>query len=253
VSFTGWDETLLTEMVAFCHFCEEEIPGDLEVGCLLHPAMLLHWRVQGAAVGFLGRRNRDVYQNLLSNRRVRDAPLYSFPVRGRPETSRGKGAKSGEGSMFSELRSDPDFSSGVPLERKPRWDESPGRATPPHPGNILIIEDDSSSFGDDPLADDPLANDFPGVGRIRTDTVGEEPNPFEPFGEGFPRTPGSWGDRLSTPPPTQAREEGDPYFPTSPGSYEDLGATGGSDVQARAPAGAGPGREEGTGVSGGPG
>jgi hypothetical protein len=71
VAFNGWDESLLTEMVAFCHFCEEHIPGDLEVGDRLHPAMLLHWRVQGAAVGLLCKRDRDVYQSLLSNRRVK--------------------------------------------------------------------------------------------------------------------------------------------------------------------------------------
>jgi hypothetical protein len=39
-SFTGWDESLLTEMVAFCHFCEEDIPRDLEVGGRVHPTML---------------------------------------------------------------------------------------------------------------------------------------------------------------------------------------------------------------------
>jgi hypothetical protein len=43
--FNGWDAPFLTEMVAFCHFCLEEIPGDMEVGGRLHPAMLLHWRV----------------------------------------------------------------------------------------------------------------------------------------------------------------------------------------------------------------
>jgi hypothetical protein len=38
--FSGWYEQLLEEMVAFCHFCEEEIPVDLEVW-----GVLLHWRV----------------------------------------------------------------------------------------------------------------------------------------------------------------------------------------------------------------
>jgi hypothetical protein len=33
-----------------------------------------------------------------------------------------------EGSLGSELRSVPDFLSGVPVEHEPRWDESPGRA-----------------------------------------------------------------------------------------------------------------------------
>jgi hypothetical protein len=60
LGFTGWDEALLTEMVAFCHFCVVDVPGDLEVGGELHPAMLLHWRVQGAVVGLLRRRNRGL-------------------------------------------------------------------------------------------------------------------------------------------------------------------------------------------------
>jgi hypothetical protein len=59
--FSGWEESLLTEMVVVCHFCEEDVPGDLEVGGRVHPAMLLHWRVQGAAVGVLGGRDRDRY------------------------------------------------------------------------------------------------------------------------------------------------------------------------------------------------
>jgi hypothetical protein len=49
--FSGWDEPLLCEMVAFCHFCGELVPGGVGPTA---SAMLLHWRVQGAAVGLLG-------------------------------------------------------------------------------------------------------------------------------------------------------------------------------------------------------
>jgi hypothetical protein len=116
----------------------------------------------------------------------------------------------------------------------------------PHPHNILVIDDDSSSFGDDPVGDDS-----PGVGRVRADSVGKDPTPSEPFEEGLSGARGSWADSPFDPTPPPARDERDPYFPTSPGGYDGLGATGGSDFQARAPAGAGPGRDERTGVSSG--
>jgi hypothetical protein len=100
---------------------------------VLHPAMLLHWRVQGAAVGLLERRDRDRYRYLFSDRVVGDLPLGAYPVRGKaePEGDCG-GASLGESVVGgSEFRSDPDFLSGVPVEREPRWDSSPERVTPP--------------------------------------------------------------------------------------------------------------------------
>jgi hypothetical protein len=155
--FSGWDEGLLTEMVAFCHFCGEEIPGDLEVGGVLHPAMLLHWRVQGAAVGLLGGGDRSRYRYLFSDRVVGDLPLAAYPVRGKadPEGAHGEDPMEEEVGEGFEFRSDPDFLSGVPVEREPRWDQSPGRDTPPRPGNILIIEDDDTSLGGDLFGEDP--------------------------------------------------------------------------------------------------
>jgi hypothetical protein len=82
--FSGWEESLLTEIVAFCHFCED-IPGDLEVGGRVHPAMLLHCRVQGTAVGLLVGRDRDRYRYLFADRVVVDLPLAAYPVRGKAE------------------------------------------------------------------------------------------------------------------------------------------------------------------------
>jgi hypothetical protein len=148
----------------------------------------------------------------------------------------------------SEFRSDPDFLSGVLVEREPRWDSSPGRVTPPHPGNILIIEDDDTSLGEDPFGEDP-----PDVGRVCGDPYGEGPDPLEPYREGPDSTPGSWADTPFDPSPPRAQEEGDPYFPPPPPGYEDLRATGGADFQARASAGAGPGQEDGMGGLGFPG
>jgi hypothetical protein len=181
----------------------------------------------------------------------------------------------------SELRSDPDFLSGVPVEREPRWDASPERVTPPHPGNILIIEDDDSSLGEDPLGDDPL-----GVGRVCWDPCGEDTHPFEPYGEGSLGTPGSWADTPFDPSPLGPRRRetpifplplrdmkiwglweprevgqrrpltlppsgpgaGRPLFPPSPPGYEDLGATGGMGSPAQVSAGAGPGCDDDVGA-----
>jgi hypothetical protein len=208
--FSGWEEPLLAEMVAFCHFCGEDIPGDLEVGGQVHPAMLLHWRVQGTAVGLLRGLDRDRYRYLFSDRVVGDRPLAAYPVRGKanPEwASGGASREEGVGGGGSELRSDPDFLSGVPVEREPRWDSSPGRDTPPHPGNVLIIEDDDTSVGEDPF------DDGKDVGRICGDPHGEGPDPLEPYGEGFAGTTGSWADTPFDPSPPRAQGEDDPYFP----------------------------------------
>ena len=118
--FTGWDESLLLEMVAFCHFCVEEVPGYRELGGWVHPAMLLHWRVQGTAVGMLGARDRERYRRFLADECVGGVPLSSFPVRGRPA-----GPPQGEGDPPRELRSDPDLfvrcsgGAGAPLGLQP--------------------------------------------------------------------------------------------------------------------------------------
>jgi hypothetical protein len=106
----------------------------------------------------------------------------------------------------------------------------------------VIIEDSSSSQGDDPGDYDVVGNGS--VGRVYADPIGQVPTPLEPFEEGWTEARGSWADSPFDPSPPPSRDEGDPYFPTSPGGYDSLGVTGGPNFQARAPVGAGPGWNE---------
>ena len=128
-----WDPRFIGEMVAFCESAGSHYPSVWPLHGTLHPAMLLHWRVQCAVLNGLSAADRQKYVGLLANEVVAGRRLAEYPNRA-PSSSVSPSAAEGSlrGRRGFVVVSDPSYASECPIPREPRWDLELG-AFPPAP------------------------------------------------------------------------------------------------------------------------
>lgn len=68
-------------MDSLCHFVQESPPRTYRLWGILHPAMLLHWRVQAHLVSRLIPALRRAYRALFSDETIAGHPLYRYGLR----------------------------------------------------------------------------------------------------------------------------------------------------------------------------
>ena len=118
-----WDLRFIGEMVAFCESAGSHYPSEWPLHGTLHPAMLLHWRVQCAVLNRLSTADRQKYVGLLANEVVAGRRLAEYPNRA-PSSSISPSAAQGSlrGRRGFAVVSDPRYASGCPIPREPYWD-----------------------------------------------------------------------------------------------------------------------------------
>ena len=124
----SWPESFIQGMEDLCRFVDEPGPAVWPTRGTLHPAMLLHWRVQCYILGGLPRAVRDNYAKLLASEHVGNRRLANYPNRIVPP---------GRGSLLRRTRSLaillPSRGLSCPLGRM-RW---PLSILPPRPAPLL--------------------------------------------------------------------------------------------------------------------
>jgi hypothetical protein len=111
------------EMVDFCNSVGAHYPSAWPSSGTLHPAMLLHWRVQCAVLNRLSAENRKRYVGLLASEVVAGRRLAEYPNRApAPRTSPYSAEGSQRGRRGFAVVSDPQYASGCPIPREPMWE-----------------------------------------------------------------------------------------------------------------------------------
>jgi hypothetical protein len=124
-----WPESFIREIEDLCRFVEEAEPAVWHTRGTLHPAMLLHWRVQCHILDALPRVVRDEYVGLLAGEFVGSHRLANYP-------NRRSGSSSTPGRERRRRRGlslGPRPASGTPMECEPLWDRDLGETFPPGP------------------------------------------------------------------------------------------------------------------------
>jgi hypothetical protein len=170
-----WSEDFVEEMEAFCCWGGVQYPPVWPLSGVLHPAMLLHWRVQCQVLGLLSHLNRQRYVGLLANKVVEGCRLAEYPNQMPPSNTSWRSDGNLRRRRAFAVVSDPVYTSGCPIPHEPFWGPGAARQLPPQARGDCFssVQAQVTGWGRSsaPLRVEFPSGCFPG-GGVRPESVG---------------------------------------------------------------------------------